>query len=102
MVGLLGFVDVQDALLQARRGRAHDVHIGAEVGRRRRCAGRQRQRSAHQGASQGGGGARARNIGWRIDYFVVDQPLYGKVKDMRHLNDHMGSDHCPIVLDIAL
>lgn len=46
--------------------------------------------------------ARERNIGWRIDYFVVDKPLYAKVRGMRHLNDHKGSDHCPIVLDIDL
>jgi exodeoxyribonuclease-3 len=46
--------------------------------------------------------ARERNIGWRIDYFVVDKPLYPKVRDIRHLNDHQGSDHCPIVLDIDL
>lgn len=47
-------------------------------------------------------GARARNIGWRIDYFVVDKPLYSQVKAVRHLNDHMGSDHCPIVLEIKI
>ncbi|HRP68771.1 MAG TPA: exodeoxyribonuclease III [Turneriella sp.] len=46
--------------------------------------------------------ARERNIGWRIDYFVVDKPLYAAVKDMRHLTDHQGSDHCPIVLEIKL
>jgi exodeoxyribonuclease-3 len=46
--------------------------------------------------------ARERNIGWRIDYFIVDKPLYPKVKDIRHLNEHQGSDHCPIVLDIDL
>ncbi|MBV6493252.1 MAG: Exodeoxyribonuclease [Turneriella sp.] len=46
--------------------------------------------------------ARERNIGWRIDYFVVDKPLYKDVIDMRHLNDHMGSDHCPIVLEIKI
>lgn len=46
--------------------------------------------------------ARERNIGWRIDYFVVDKPLYAKVSDMRHLNDHQGSDHCPIVLEIKI
>lgn len=47
-------------------------------------------------------GARARNIGWRIDYFIVDKPLYAKVKNIYHLNDHMGSDHCPVVLEIRL
>lgn len=46
--------------------------------------------------------ARERNIGWRIDYFIVDRPLYAKVVDVRHLTEHMGSDHCPIVMEIAL
>ncbi|MCS6984972.1 MAG: exodeoxyribonuclease III [Leptospiraceae bacterium] len=46
--------------------------------------------------------ARERNIGWRIDYFVVDKPLLKRVKDIHHLNDHMGSDHCPILLVIDL
>lgn len=46
--------------------------------------------------------ARARNIGWRIDYFIIDEPLYKSVKDIRHLNDHMGSDHCPVVLEIKI
>jgi exodeoxyribonuclease III len=47
-------------------------------------------------------GARARNVGWRIDYFIVDKPLYAGVKSMRHLNDHQGSDHCPIVMEIKV
>lgn len=46
--------------------------------------------------------ARERNIGWRIDYFMVDKPLYPAVRDIWHLNDHMGSDHCPVVLDMDL
>jgi exodeoxyribonuclease-3 len=46
--------------------------------------------------------ARERNIGWRIDYFIVDKPLYAAVRDIRHLNDQMGSDHCPVVLEIDL
>ncbi len=46
--------------------------------------------------------ARERNIGWRIDYFIVDRPLFKKVIDIRHLTDHMGSDHCPIVMEIDL
>lgn len=46
--------------------------------------------------------ARERNIGWRIDYFIVDKPLFAKVKSMDHLNDHPGSDHCPIFMTIEL
>lgn len=45
-------------------------------------------------------GARARNVGWRIDYFFVDQPLLGKVKNIEYLNDQMGSDHCPLLIEV--
>lgn len=41
---------------------------------------------------------RARNIGWRIDYFLVSPELKGKVKDSFILSKVMGSDHCPIGL----
>ena len=43
-------------------------------------------------------GARARNVGWRLDYFLVSQRLLPKVADSRILNDVMGSDHCPVQL----
>lgn len=46
--------------------------------------------------------ARERNVGWRIDYFIVDRKLFSRVKDMKHLTEHPGSDHCPIVLDIEM
>jgi exodeoxyribonuclease-3 len=47
-------------------------------------------------------GARARNVGWRIDYFFVNELLRPKIKDAFIANDVMGSDHCPIgiVLDM--
>jgi exodeoxyribonuclease-3 len=48
------------------------------------------------------GNARARNTGWRIDYFFVSKVLEKKVKKVTHLTDYMGSDHCPMVLDIDL
>ena len=41
-------------------------------------------------------GARAKNVGWRIDYFVVSDRLMERVKDSFILNDIMGSDHCPV------
>lgn len=41
-------------------------------------------------------GARARNVGWRIDYFYVSEDLRSHVKDAFILSDVMGSDHCPI------
>lgn len=43
-------------------------------------------------------GARARNVGWRIDYFFIDTPSVGKLKSAQMLSDVMGSDHCPIEL----
>ena len=46
--------------------------------------------------------ARTRNVGWRIDYFFVSSDLMSKVKDFQTLSDYYGSDHCPILLDIAL
>lgn len=46
------------------------------------------------------GGARAKNIGWRLDYFLVSESLMPEVKDSIILNDVMGSDHCPVGLII--
>ena len=45
-------------------------------------------------------GARARNIGWRIDYFLVSEELLPSVRDARILSDVLGSDHCPIELTL--
>jgi exodeoxyribonuclease-3 len=44
--------------------------------------------------------ARARNIGWRIDYFLVSNTLRGAIKEATIYPDVMGSDHCPIGLEI--
>lgn len=44
--------------------------------------------------------ARERNVGWRIDYFVVSDRLRDKIKDAYILPEIMGSDHCPVGLDI--
>ena len=43
--------------------------------------------------------ARAKNAGWRIDYFCVSESLKERLKDAKILTDVMGSDHCPIELD---
>ncbi len=43
---------------------------------------------------------RARNIGWRIDYFVISKALRKSLKKSEILDSVMGSDHCPILLDI--
>jgi exodeoxyribonuclease-3 len=44
--------------------------------------------------------ARERNIGWRIDYFFVSEGLKKNVKNAFILSDVMGSDHCPVGLEI--
>ena len=46
------------------------------------------------------GRAREKNIGWRIDYFVVSNSLKDRIVDAKILDEVMGSDHCPIELDI--
>jgi exodeoxyribonuclease-3 len=46
-------------------------------------------------------GARARNVGWRIDYFFVSEDIKARVKDAFILKDVMGSDHCPIGIDLS-
>ena len=47
-------------------------------------------------------GARARNIGWRIDYFIVSENIKDKILEAKIHDNIMGSDHCPVevVLDI--
>ena len=44
--------------------------------------------------------ARSRNVGWRIDYFIVSERLRENIKDAYILPEIMGSDHCPVGLDI--
>ncbi|WZL73042.1 exodeoxyribonuclease III [Clostridiaceae bacterium 35-E11] len=46
--------------------------------------------------------ARERNAGWRIDYFIVSQRLENQLKDAQIHANIMGSDHCPVVLEICL
>ncbi|MGI9244168.1 MAG: exodeoxyribonuclease III [Verrucomicrobiales bacterium] len=45
-------------------------------------------------------GARGKNIGWRIDYWCVSQALRDQVRGAGILADVMGSDHCPVVLEL--
>ncbi|MFH6602976.1 exodeoxyribonuclease III [Maribacter algicola] len=47
-------------------------------------------------------GARLRNAGWRIDYFMVDRAIWDRVKSAEIHDQIMGSDHCPISLEIDL
>ncbi len=46
--------------------------------------------------------ARAKNVGWRIDYFVVSDRLMPKVKDSKIYTEIMGSDHCPVGIEVEL
>ena len=46
--------------------------------------------------------AREKNIGWRIDYFVVSEDLKDKIIEAKIHNQIYGSDHCPVELDIDL
>ena len=44
--------------------------------------------------------ARAKNVGWRIDYFLVSERLKDSITEADILTDIMGSDHCPVMLEI--
>ncbi|MFT5208853.1 MAG: exodeoxyribonuclease-3 [Flavobacterium sp.] len=45
-------------------------------------------------------GARAKNVGWRIDYFMCSDKLEAAIKSTDIYNDIFGSDHCPVMLEI--
>ena len=44
--------------------------------------------------------ARAKNVGWRIDYFLVSDDIKDQITDCYHQPQVMGSDHCPVVLEL--
>lgn len=46
------------------------------------------------------GGARAKNVGWRIDYFLVSEILCPKIENAYILPEVDGSDHCPVVVEL--
>ena len=48
------------------------------------------------------GRAREKNVGWRIDYFIVSDSLKDKIQDAAIYSEVFGSDHCPIELEIDL
>lgn len=48
------------------------------------------------------GNARAKDVGWRIDYFIVSNSIKNKIKDAYIYKDVFGSDHCPVGLEIEL
>lgn len=47
------------------------------------------------------GGARSKNVGWRIDYVMVSEQLAGQIKEANIYNEYVGSDHCPVGLELA-
>ncbi|MNK01933.1 Exodeoxyribonuclease [compost metagenome] len=47
-------------------------------------------------------GARGKNIGWRIDYFLVSEAFVPKLKAATIHNEILGSDHCPVGLELSL
>ena len=46
--------------------------------------------------------AREKNVGWRIDYFIVSDRIKNKIKEASIYQDVMGSDHCPVGLEIDM
>ncbi|HOO83433.1 MAG TPA: exodeoxyribonuclease III [Prolixibacteraceae bacterium] len=46
-------------------------------------------------------GARAKNVGWRIDYFLVSENFMPNIESAGILNQVMGSDHCPVYIEIS-
>lgn len=48
------------------------------------------------------GKAREKNIGWRIDYYITSNAIDDKIKETYIYNEIMGSDHCPVGLEIDL
>ena len=44
--------------------------------------------------------SRDRNVGWRIDYFIISERLKDRLTDSQIHSNILGSDHCPIVLEI--
>ena len=46
--------------------------------------------------------ARKKNIGWRLDYFLISESMVDKVEKIEILSEIMGSDHCPVALTLDL
>ena len=47
------------------------------------------------------GRAREKNVGWRIDYFIVSNQIKEKIKEAKIYSEIMGSDHCPVGLTLS-
>ena len=48
------------------------------------------------------GHAREKNVGWRIDYFIISKDIKNNIENATIYPEIMGSDHCPVGLDIKL
>lgn len=48
------------------------------------------------------GRAREKNVGWRIDYFIISKDIQNKIKEAKIYPEIMGSDHCPVGLEIKI
>ena len=48
------------------------------------------------------GRAREKNVGWRIDYFIVSKDIEKKIKEATIYPEVFGSDHCPVGLEIKI
>ena len=48
------------------------------------------------------GNAREKNVGWRIDYFIVSKEIESEIKEARIHQEILGSDHCPVELNIEI
>ena len=46
--------------------------------------------------------AREKNVGWRIDYFITSKSISNKIVESTIYSDILGSDHCPIGLEINI
>ena len=46
--------------------------------------------------------AREKNAGWRIDYFIVSNSINKNIKESTIYSDIMGSDHCPVGIEIEI
>ena len=45
--------------------------------------------------------SRARNVGWRLDYYLVSAPMMARVQDVVIHDDILGSDHCPVTMTLS-
>ena len=46
--------------------------------------------------------SREKNVGWRIDYFIVSKSIEDKIKEATIYSEILGSDHCPVGLEIKI